>query len=267
MAGNSLESNVNTNSRPTDLRITDLRIVNLRALPFDVTLLRLDTNQGISGYGEVRDGASPTNALLLKSRLLGENPCNIDKIFRKIKQFGFHGRQGGGVCGIEMALFDLAGTAYGVPAYQLAGGKFRDKVLIYCDTDSTPDGTAMGLRLKQRMDDGFKFLKMDIGIGLLEGIEGAVSAPPGMLEAQTIMHPFTGIQITEIGIERLVEYVRQVREIIGYEVPLAADHFGHIKVESCIRLGQALDPFSLAWYEDMIPWQLPAWDSPINGHG
>ena len=255
MAGNSLESNVNINSRPTDLRITDLRIVNLRALPFDVTLLRLDTNQGISGYGEVRDGASPTNALLLKSRLLGENPCNIDKIFRKIKQFGSHGRQGGGVCGIEMALFDLAGKAYGVPAYQLAGGKFRDKVLIYCDTDSTPDGTAMGLRLKQRMEDGFKFLKMDIGIGLLEGIEGAVSAPPGMLESQTIMHPFTGIQITEIGIERLVEYVRQVREIIGYEVPLAADHFGHIKVESCIRLGQALDRFSLAWYEDMIPWQ------------
>ena len=255
MAGNSLESNVNINSRPTDLRITDLRIVNLRALPFDVTLLRLDTNQGISGYGEVRDGASPTNALLLKSRLLGENPCNIDKIFRKIKQFGSHGRQGGGVCGIEMALFDLAGKAYGVPAYQLAGGKFRDKVLIYCDTDSTPDGTAMGLRLKQRMDDGFKFLKMDIGIGLLEGIEGAVSAPPGMLESQTIMHPFTGIQITEIGIEHLVEYVRQVREIVGYEVPLAADHFGHINVESCIRLGQALDLFSLAWYEDMIPWQ------------
>lgn len=69
-----------------------MRIVNLRALPFDVSLLRLDTNQGICGYGEVRDGASPTYALLLKSRLLGENPCNIDKLFRVIKQFGFHGR-------------------------------------------------------------------------------------------------------------------------------------------------------------------------------
>ena len=251
-----LEENVNAFSRPTDLRITDLRIVNLRALPFDVSILRIDTNQGISGYGEVRDGASPSYALLLKSRLLGENPCNIDKIFRKIKQFGFHGRQGGGVCGIEMALFDLAGKAYGVPAYQLAGGKFRDKVLIYCDTDSTGDGAAMGARLKQRMDDGFKFLKMDIGVGLLKGIKGAVSAPPGMLERRDIMHPFTGIQITDIGLEYLVEYVRQVREVIGYEIPLAADHFGHINVESCIRLGQALDPFSLAWYEDMIPWQL-----------
>ena len=256
MTDTNLESNINTNSRPTDLRITELRIVNLKALPFDVTLLRLDTNQGISGYGEVRDGASPTYALMLKSRLLGENPCNIDKIFRKIKQFGFHARQGGGVCGIEMALFDLAGKAYGVPAYQLAGGKFRDKVLIYCDTDSVPDGAIMGQRLKQRMDAGFKFLKMDIGIGLLKGIEGAVSAPPGALERQSVMHPFSGIQLTELGIDVLVDYVRQVREVIGYEIPLAADHFGHINVESCIRLGQALDPFNLAWYEDMIPWQL-----------
>ncbi len=251
----SLESNVSAYSRPTELRITDLRIVNLRALPFDVTLLRIDSNQGISGYGEVRDGASPTYALQLKSRLLGENPCNIDKIFRKIKQFGFHGRQGGGVCGIEMALFDLAGKAYGVPAYQLAGGKFRDKALIYCDTESSPDGGSMGARLKQRMDAGFKFLKMDIGIGLLKGVKGAVSAPPGMTESRSVMHPFTGMQITDIGIEYLVEYLRQVRDIIGYEVPLAADHFGHINVESCIRLGQALDQFSLAWYEDMIPWQ------------
>ena len=255
MGGRPPESNINTYSRPTELKITDLRVANLPALPFDVTILRIDTNQGISGYGEVRDGASPTYALLLKSRLLGENPCNIDKIFRKIKQFGFHGRQGGGVCGVEMALFDLAGKAYGVPAYQLAGGKFRDKVLIYCDTESAPDGAAMGTCLKERMDAGFKFLKMDIGIGLLDGIEGAVSAPPGMTGARTIMHPFTGIQVTDIGVEYLVEYVRQVREIVGYEIPLAADHFGHINVESCIRVGQALDPFSLAWYEDMIPWQ------------
>ena len=247
---------MNTHSHPTDLRITDLRIVNLRALPFDVTLLRLDTNQGISGYGEVRDGASAVYALLLKSRLLGENPCNIDKLFRKIKQFGFHGRQGGGVCGIEMALFDLAGKAYGVPAYQLAGGKFRDKVLIYCDTDTVPDGRQMGERLWRRMDAGFKFLKMDLGIDLLRGTPGTLSAAPHMHDLPGVMHPFKGIQITGRGIDFMVDYVRQVRDVIGYEIPLAADHFGHITLESCIRLGQALDPFSLAWLEDMLPWQL-----------
>jgi L-alanine-DL-glutamate epimerase-like enolase superfamily enzyme len=251
----SLESNINTYSRPTDLRITDMRICNLVGLPMDATIIRIDTNQGISGFGEVRDWASPTYALMLKNRIIGENPCNIDKIFRKIKQFGHHARQGGGVCGIEMALFDLAGKAYGVPAYQLVGGKFRDKVLCYCDTDSVPDGKAMGERLKKRMERGFKFLKMDVGIGLLRDIPGTISAPPDMLTTNTVMHPFTGIQVTPKGVEFLVEYVRQVRDVIGYEVPLAVDHFGHINLESCIRLGRALDPFTLAWYEDMIPWQ------------
>jgi L-alanine-DL-glutamate epimerase-like enolase superfamily enzyme len=252
----SLEQHINTHSRPSELKITDMRLVNLKGLPMRLSILRIDTNQGLSGFGEVRDGATPTYALMLKSRILGENPCNIDKIFRKIKQFGFHARQAGGVCGIEMALMDLAGKAYGVPAYQLAGGKFRDKILCYCDTDSVPDGAEMGKRLKKRMEQGFKFLKMDVGIGLLKGIPNTLIAPPGMLESRNVMHPFTGIQITEKGIEILCDYVAAVRQEIGYEIPLAVDHFGHIGLESCIRLGQALDKFSLAWYEDMIPWQL-----------
>lgn len=249
------EQNVNRMSRPSELKITDLRLVNLAGLPMRCSLIRIDTNQGLSGYGEVRDGASKTYALMLKSRLLGENPCNVDKIFRKIKQFGYHARQAGGVCGIEMALMDLAGKAYGVPAYMLAGGKFRDQILCYCDTDSTPDGREMGRRLKERIKEGFRFLKMDVGIGLLKDIPDALIAPPGMLNTYHIMHPMTGIQITEKGIDVLCNYVAAVREVIGYEIPLAADHFGHIGLESCIRLGRALDQFCLAWYEDMIPWQ------------
>ena len=163
-----VEDNVNTNSRPSELKITDLRIANLSGIPMrKVAIIRLDTNQGLVGYGEVRDGASETYALMLKRHLVGENPCNVDKLFRKIKQFGHHARQAGGVCGVEMALMDLAGKAYGVPAYQLAGGKFRDKVLCYSDTPTVNDGVEMGKRLKERMDTGFKFLKMDVGIGLL----------------------------------------------------------------------------------------------------
>ncbi len=251
----SVEQNVNPNSHPSDLRITDMRIANVLG-PMRSTLIRIDTNQGISGYGEVRDGASKTYALLLKSRIIGENPCNVDKIFRKIKQFGHHARQAGGVCGIEMALMDLAGKAYGVPAYQLAGGKFRDEVLCYCDTPTVANGSEMGKRLKNRMEMGFKFLKMDVGIGLLSDVSGALSAPPNMIESREIMHPFTGTQITPKGIDTLVQYVADVRDVIGYEIPLAVDHFGHIGVEASIRLGQALDPFTLAWLEDMIPWQL-----------
>ena len=251
----SLEQHVNPYSRPAELKITDMRVVTLTGAPMRCQILRLDTNQGLSGYGEIRDGASKTYALLLKSRLLGENPCNVDRLFRKIKQFGHHARQAGGVCAVEMALMDLAGKAYGVPCYQLAGGKFRDQVLCYCDTDSVPDGVEMGQRLKKRMDRGFGFLKMDIGIGLLRGVKDALIAPPGALETWTVMHPFTGIQITEKGIAHLCQYAAQVREVIGYEVPLALDHFGHIGLESCIRLGRALDQFAFAWYEDMLPWQ------------
>src|SRR5262249_35681511 len=105
--------NVQRNSIPSQLKIKDLRAARVNAAPMNVPIIRLDTNQGISGYGEVRDGGSKTYALILKSRLLGENPCNVDKIFRKIKQFGAPARQAGGVCGVEMALWDLAGKAYG----------------------------------------------------------------------------------------------------------------------------------------------------------
>jgi L-alanine-DL-glutamate epimerase-like enolase superfamily enzyme len=253
----SIEQNVRTASHPSDLKITDMVTISMTGLPMNCIILRIDTNQGISGYGEVRDGASKTYALMLKSRLIGENPCNIDKIFRKIKQFGFHARQGGGISAIEMALFDLAGKAYGVPAYQLLGGKFRDKILCYADTASSSDPQVMIQNLQQRLDQGYKFLKMDIGINLVKDIPGTISAPPDMMSRWDIMHPFTGIQLTTKGIDALVEYVGTIRQAVGYELPLASDHFGHINLESCIRLGRELDQFTLAWYEDMIPWQFP----------
>jgi len=249
------ETRVPGQAVPRDLAITDLRIANLDGVPFRSTVLRIDTNQGISGYGEVRDQASKTYALILKSRLIGENPCNVDKLFRRIRQFGQHSRQAGGVSGVEMALMDLAGKAYGVPAYALAGGKFRDQVLCYADTPSVPDPAEMGRRLLERRSRGFQFLKMDVGIGLLRDVPGALIAPPGARDTQTVMHPFTGIQVTQKGVDHLADYVRTVRDVIGYDIPLAADHFGHIAVDSCIRIGRALEPYTLAWLEDMIPWQ------------
>ena len=251
--------NTNTHSKPSDLKITDLRVATVARAPMLDPIIRIDTNQGIYGLGEVRDGASPTYALFLKSRLLGENPCNVDKIFRKIKQFGYHGRQGGGVCGIEMALWDLAGKAYGVPVYQMLGGKFRDKIRCYADTTESHDPKIYGQRLKARRDQGFTWLKMDLGIDLLEGIPGTVTRPAGMSIGQggNVQHMFTGIELTPKGLELMGDYVATIREQVGYEVPLSADHFGHIGVNSCIRLGKALEKYNLAWLEDMVPWQYP----------
>ena len=276
---------VNTNSSPSGLRITDMRFVDIDGAPKRCTLIKIMTNQGLTGYGEVRDASSKLYAQMLKSRILGENPCNVDKIFRKIKQFGWHSRQGGGVSGVEIALWDLAGKAYGVPLYQLLGGKFRDEVRVYCDTDvdGRHTGRDMGRALKKRMDMGFTFLKMDLGIGLLMDEPGTINAPLGFIDdmkkyAPQVLnvqggsvtadmvkhqksyaivntaHPFTGIHLTEKGLDYLENYVKEVREVIGYEIPLAIDHFGHVCVEDCIRFARRMERYNIAWMEDMVPW-------------
>src|ERR1700690_2223263 len=124
--------NVNRNSSPSDLKVTDMRIAVLRgpggqgggrrggraplppappgagAASGGVIGVRIDTNQGISGYGQtIGDGPQPNYVLTHKARVLGENPCNVDRIFRKIKIHGAYNRRGSGVNAIENALWDL----------------------------------------------------------------------------------------------------------------------------------------------------------------
>ncbi|MBQ9975732.1 MAG: mandelate racemase/muconate lactonizing enzyme family protein [Clostridia bacterium] len=281
-----ISENVNLCSNPSELKITDIRVANLNGAPKHCPLIKIYTNQGLVGYGELRDASSATYALMLKSRLIGENPCNVDKLFRRIKQFGGPSRQGGGVSGIEIALWDLAGKAWGVPLWQMLGGKFRDKVRVYCDTDveGKHTGHDMGLALKKRMEQGFTFLKMDLGIEMLLDEEGTLNAPAGFLEdikkysmkainhqagsidrslmlgknyeIFTIPHYATGIHVTEKGLDMLEGYVREVREVIGYEIPLAIDHLGHIAIEDCIRFLRRLEKYNIAWVEDITPWHL-----------
>lgn len=247
-------------SSPTDLKITDLRVSWYGNVP----LIKIYTNQDIYGLGEVRDAGSPTYALFLKSRILGKNPCSVEQIFKNLKQFGGHGRAGGGVSGIEIALWDIAGKAYGVPVYQLLGGKYRDRIRMYADTPSSENPEITAKRIKERIEKGFTFCKIDFGIGLIRNIPGALSGEGNwdldkgwtnewMTYGQT-PHPFTGIQITDLGFEKLEEYIARVREITGFEMPIAADHFGHFDMNNGIRLGKAVEKFRLAWLEDIIPW-------------
>ncbi|HTT88934.1 MAG TPA: hypothetical protein VMF65_05215, partial [Acidimicrobiales bacterium] len=236
----AIAEQVNARLRSSRLRITDVRVTSLVGVPFRSNIIRVETNQDLVGYGEVRDGASKTYVLTLKHHLVGENPCDVERLFRRVKQFGFHARQGGGVSGVEIALMDLAAKAYDVPVYALLGGKYRDRVLCYADTPSCANPQQMGDRLLQRKSRGFKWLKMDVGIDLLRSVPGALASPPEAFEDQRRMHPFTGIQLTAKGVAALADYVAKVREIVGYDVPLSIDHFGHIGIDSCIRLGHAL---------------------------
>jgi L-alanine-DL-glutamate epimerase-like enolase superfamily enzyme len=249
---------VNTNSRPSDLKIMDLRVATVvKPGPSPCPLIRIDTNQGVSGLGEVRDGASPTYALLLKSRLLGENPLKIDKLFRKIKQFGGHARQGGGVCAVEMALWDIAGKVYNIPVYAMLGGKFRDKIRLYADTEESRDPKIYAQRMKERKESmGLTWLKMDLGIEMVADTPGTVTNPTDInqWQAHQLPHPLLGMEVTDKGIAMLEQYVAAVRDAVGMEIPLSIDHLGHLGVKSIIRLGKAYEKYNLSWMEDVIPW-------------
>lgn len=254
---------VNRNSSPTELKITDMRIAEIGDVVFRTPIVRIYTNQGIMGHGDVRDGAAKEYALFLKSRLLGENPCNVERLFKIIKQFGHHGRQGGGVSGVEMALWDLAGKAYGVPVYQLLGGKYRDRVRLYADTTTSQDPQEFAQRMQERVNQGYTALKMDVGIGLLKDLPGTiVNSPYGEKNAwqheyrnyNLTEHPFTRVQITDKGIDKLMEYLDVMRSKIGYEIPLGVDHWGHFDVNEAIKINRAAEPYNLAYSEDIIPW-------------
>ena len=235
-------------------------------------IIRIDTNQGIYGLGEVRDGADERYALMLKSRILGENPCNVEMIFKKIKQFGGHARQAGGVCAVEMALWDICGKAYNVPAWQLLGGRYRDKIRLYADTPEAGSPEEQKKLINYRMNDqGYTWLKMDVSIGELKGKpDTLVNAKFWQNEQGSLaqwgdqnnytsyantLHPFTQIQITEKGLEELARIVENVRGMIGYEVPLSTDHYGHFDLNNGIRLGKALEKYRLAWLEDIVSWE------------
>ncbi|WP_100610760.1 mandelate racemase/muconate lactonizing enzyme family protein [Confluentibacter lentus] len=264
-------SKVNRFSAPSDLKITDMRYA-LTNVMGGTAIIRIDTNQGIYGLGEVRDAADVRYALFLKSRILGENPCNVEKIFKTIKQFGGPARQAGGVCAVEMALWDLCGKAYNVPAWQLLGGRYRDKIRMYADTPEASSPEEQKKLIEFRMkDQGYTWLKMDVSITELKGKPGTVvngkfwedargnlaqwgDQANSMSYANT-MHPFTQIQITEKGLEELASIVENVRSMVGYEVPISTDHYGHFDLNNGIRLAKALDKYRLAWFEDMVPWQ------------
>lgn len=75
-----LKGTFNRLSNPSELRITDIRFTDIVGAPMPCTLMKIYTNQGIVGLGEVRDGANRVYAEMLKSRLIGENPCDVERL-------------------------------------------------------------------------------------------------------------------------------------------------------------------------------------------
>ena len=265
---NNIENSVRRASEPSHLKITDMRTATIKAQGIHA-ILKIDTNQGVYGLGEVRDGAHPDTAMRLKPLLIGQNPLNVEYLFRRIKRYGGESREAGGVCAIEIALMDLVGKVYGVPCYQMLGGKFRDKVRIYGDTPTpdnpTPEAFAEVVRARRNL--GLSFIKFDLSASLFEAVPGALVGSGARHEYPQYQQFHTpgrgaGTRISERGLELVSDICCAVRKEVGSAVSLCTDHFGEgfVTADEAIRIGRVIEPFNLAWIEDVMPW------ADIAGH-
>lgn len=231
---------VNAYSKPSNLKITDMRAITIVS-EFNCPIIRIDTNQDIYGLGEVYVNAVEGSALILKPFLIGKDPTDIEGILAPIKRFAGDHIQGGGYSAIDMALHDITGKALDVPAHMLVGTKLRDRVRIYADTDAYKalDPEVYARRLLKRKEMGFTYLKFDLKQNLFGGKPGtSIGGSP-----------------TKKGYAIWREYLRVIRDAIGSDIPLGADHFGIRTVNDGIRLGHAVEDFDMAFLEDVLDYR------------
>jgi galactonate dehydratase len=234
---------VSTPYQRPKLKITDVRTAQVRVHGLQ-THIRVYTDQGLFGQGESTDAAVGTVSLVNQFRrfLVGQDPLNVDALWERIRVSGiFAGAQGGqyvtALTGVEIALWDLAGKALGLPIYQLLGGRFRDKVRIYCDSDmEDPLGPESDKKLPSIKDQGFTAMKID-------------------LDDATDPHRFDRVNWTanNAEVDRMVSWVKHVRESIPKEMELACDMHGRYDAATAKRVAKELEPFRLLWLEEVVP--------------
>jgi len=226
------------------LKITDVRTAQVRVHGLQ-THVRIYTDQGLYGQGESTDAAIGTDALVhqqFRRMLVGQDPLNVDALWERVRVTGiFAGAQGGqyvtAMSGVEIALWDLAGKALGLPIYQLLGGKFRDKVRIYCDSDmDDPLGPESDRKLPWIKEQGFTAMKID-------------------LDMFNDPRRFDRVNWTASNgeIDRMVSWVKHVRETIPPEMELACDMHGRYDAGTGKRVAKELEPFRLLWLEEPVP--------------
>jgi galactonate dehydratase len=225
------------------LKITDIRTAMV-VVHGPQTHIRIYTDEGLIGQGESTDAAVGTPALVHSFRrfLVGKDPLNIDAIWETLRRSGiFAGAQGGqyvtAMSGIEIALWDLTGKALGIPIYQLMGGKFRDRVRMYCDSDMKDVmGAEADKKLPWIQEAGFTAMKMDIDDANDPARFDKVNRTASNGE-----------------IDRMVREIRHVREKIPAAMDLAVDMHGFYDAPTGKRVAQAVEEFRLLWLEEPVP--------------
>jgi L-alanine-DL-glutamate epimerase-like enolase superfamily enzyme len=235
------------------MKITDLKC----AVIGDNPVVRLVTDEGIDGWGEAENSKPylKPQVLFYRQFVLGEDPTNVERVMRKIRRLGGFKPWGSAVSAIEMALWDIAGKAAGVPVYKLLGGKVRDKVRVYNGgvrfpmTGANPDDYAADVAKMKASPEGFTLIKAGIAFHsampkLVPGFSfGEYHAGPA--------HP-NRAPLTEKGFKHIVSCVEAMKAVLGDEVGLALDCGPGWMVSDAIRFAKAVEPLHIAWLEDMI---------------
>ena len=220
------------------------RVSSVLLQPMPWVLVKVETDAGITGIGEAYHGAG-VHQIAVDERvtrtLLGQNPLDVDRRFRDMMRgmsaSGYYqGAVMSAISGIEMALWDIAGQALGVPIWQLLGGRFRDRVRIYNDCHAGEDETpaAYAAKAKEVEARGFTAIKFDI------------DPLPSQRDAYNRA-------ISNDDIAHYVDIVSAVREALDSNTDLAIDaHWAYTPVD-ILKVAHAFEDLNLLWLEDPIP--------------
>ncbi len=235
------------------MKITDLKCAIIGQNP----VIRINTDEGIYGYGEAENPKPylKPHVLFYKQYLLGEDPTNVARVMMKLRKMGSFKPWGSAVSAIEMALWDIAGKASGLPVYKLLGGKVRDQVRAYNGAvrfpmkGVSPQDFADDMAKMKASKEGFKIIKSSIGFH---------SAMPAQLKGMFYGEYRTGFPhpnrapLTERGLKHIIACVEAMKAVLGDEVGLALDCGPGWMVPDAIRLARAVEPLNVMWLEDMI---------------
>jgi L-alanine-DL-glutamate epimerase-like enolase superfamily enzyme len=240
------------------MKIIDLKCAVIGQNP----VVRIVTDEGLDGFGEA-ENTKPylqPHVLFYKPYLVGEDPTNVERVMRKIRRLGSYKPWGSSVSAIEMALWDLAGKAAGVPVYKLLGGKVRDQIRAYNGAvrfpmaGSSPQDYADNMAKMKAAPEGFKIIKQAIGFHsamvhqVPDFFHGELRPEAGMAD---VPHPNRGL-LTERGLKHIIACVEAMKAVLGDEIGLALDCGPGWMLPDAIRLARALEPLNVMWLEDLL---------------
>jgi L-alanine-DL-glutamate epimerase-like enolase superfamily enzyme len=235
------------------MRITDLKCAVIGGYP----VVRITTDAGIDGYGQA-ESYKPflkPHVLFYKDLIVGADPTNVESVMMRIKRMGSFKPWGSAVSAIEVALWDIAGKAAGLPIYKLLGGKVRDKVRVYNGAvrfpmpNQSPEAYAENVLKMAEAPEGFSIIKQAISFhsAMMYEIPDYFYG-----EVHTVgRHPNRGL-MTPQGFKHTMACIDAMKRVLGDRIGLALDCGPGLVASDAVRLARACEDYHLMWLEDMV---------------